>query len=895
MNTLSKYLRLLPLCWVMSYSYAQAEERSMLVLDASGSMWGKIDDKTKIVIARDALKSLIADWPADRQVGLVVYGHRSKGECNDIETILPVGKLDVQQMGKIVDGISPKGKTPLSAAVKQAAEALKYTEDKATVILLSDGKETCDMDPCALGTELETLGVDFTAHVIGFDVNTAEDQAGLKCLAENTGGKFIPAANAKELNAALQQTAQLQAAEPAPEPPKPKPEPKPEASLIVPDSATKGTVLKVELKASAGLAGHVYLYAKGKDKHITYGYAYADEQGGYKPSEVRLPITPGEYVLKWQKDDEVYAEAPLQVTDSKVSLEMPASALKGSLLKVGLKGIEGLDGHVYLYAKDKDKHITYGYVYADQQGGYKPSELRLPTTPGDYTVKWQTGRDEVLAEAPLQVVDSQISLEMPKTALKGSLLKIGLNAPDGLDGHVYLYAKGKDNYISYGYAYEDSIKGYKPAEIRLPTQLGDYEVKWLSSREELLAAADLTITDAEVTISAPEQVEPETNIEIALNGPDGLDGHVYLFAEGKDKYISYGYARADSIKGYEPAKLTMPKELGKYQLKWLTSREDFLAETSIEVVNEIKETDQPTADQPTAKPSDASTTNSSTAEAKTAPASSATNINKVPPDGVESLDEKSLTYYKELGPLQFAAYQVPLPDYPAWRLYLALYPTLDTDGVLSGYRVEAQRINVSPLVYEQVVKAYGKKIADAKLNNTAASDQFTLPFMIVQSVTAEPILEQVKQGASTIGKQACGLQAQCDQLWVDSEAEWSAEKPISLERVPWDKALNQPAALIRALAQQTHWLQKQGDVWQWVTPELPEGIDDQHPWVEVVIDNYTGNGGMVSADWIERVADDSVAQQVTRVMLEDGTESGKVYQAQRCVRGDTSKLLKVCP
>lgn len=600
MGKRGQYLGLFPLCWVMAFSYAQAEERSMLVLDASGSMWGKVEEKTKIVIARDALKSLIADWPADRQVGLVVYGHRSKGECNDIETILPVGKLDVQQMGKIVDGISPKGKTPLSAAVKQAAEALKYTEDKATVILLSDGKETCNMDPCALGTELEKLGVDFTAHVIGFDVTTIEDQAGLKCLAENTGGQFIPAANATELNAALQQTAQIKPA--APEPVKPEPA-KLEASLIAPETGLKGSLLKVELQAITGLGGYVYLYAKGKDKHISYDLVQDNKQNGYQPAELRLPTTPGDYELKWIKDKQVYAETPLKIIDSEVSLELSETAIKGSLLTVGLKGSEGLDGYLYLYAKGKDKYLTYDLVSEDKQGGYQPAELRLPTTPGDYTVKWLTSLNEVLAEAPLQIVDTQISLEMPASATKGSLLKVNLNAPDGLNGYVYLYAKGKDKYINYALVSEDKIKGYEPAEIRLPTRLGDYEVKWLSSREELLAAADLTITDAEVSLSAPEQVEPETPIEITLNGPDGLDGHVYLFAEGKDKYISYGVVHANEIKGYDPAQLTMPKTTGKYRLKWLTSREDLLAETSIEVVNEITETDKPSAPSTPVEPS----------------------------------------------------------------------------------------------------------------------------------------------------------------------------------------------------------------------------------------------------------------------------------------------------
>ncbi|RJQ79670.1 MAG: hypothetical protein C4519_10885 [Desulfobacteraceae bacterium] len=97
-----------------------------------------------------------------------------------------------------IAALNAKGKTPLSAAVQQAAKALRYTEEKATVILVSDGLETCDADPCALAMS----GVDFTVHVIGFDI-TKEEQARLRCLADKTGGLFLAAGNAQSLSDAL--------------------------------------------------------------------------------------------------------------------------------------------------------------------------------------------------------------------------------------------------------------------------------------------------------------------------------------------------------------------------------------------------------------------------------------------------------------------------------------------------------------------------------------------------------------------------------------------------------------------------------------------------------------------------------------------------------------------
>ena len=109
--------------------------------------------------------------------------------------------------------------------MKQAAEALGCTEDKATVILITDGIETCDADPCQLGTDLEAQGIDFTAHVIGFGLSDAEGQE-VACLAENTGGKYLAASDAGTLAEALTTTvAQVNEPSPVTEPAPPPPEP----------------------------------------------------------------------------------------------------------------------------------------------------------------------------------------------------------------------------------------------------------------------------------------------------------------------------------------------------------------------------------------------------------------------------------------------------------------------------------------------------------------------------------------------------------------------------------------------------------------------------------------------------------------------------------------------
>jgi len=187
---------------------AQGESGTMVVLDGSGSMWGQIDGTAKIEIARDAIGRMMADWPDGQAIGLMAYGHRREGDCNDIETLLRPGPLDRGAVQAALDAVTPRGKTPVGASVRTAADLVG---ENGSVIVVTDGFENCGADLCALGEELAGAVSGFNAHVIGFDVEDAGGQ--LACLAEATGGRYMSASDASSLTGALEQVS-----EPEPEP-----------------------------------------------------------------------------------------------------------------------------------------------------------------------------------------------------------------------------------------------------------------------------------------------------------------------------------------------------------------------------------------------------------------------------------------------------------------------------------------------------------------------------------------------------------------------------------------------------------------------------------------------------------------------------------------------------
>ncbi|MGI9450275.1 MAG: vWA domain-containing protein, partial [Geminicoccaceae bacterium] len=256
-------------------------ERAILVLDASGSMWGQIDGTPKIAIARDVIQGLLGDWSSKVELGLTVYGHREKGNCADIETLAPVGPVNAQSMMATIEGLNPKGKTPLTAAVQRAAETLKYTEERATVILVSDGEETCDLDPCEIGRALEDTGVDFTAHIISFDV-PEEETAGLRCLADQTGGVFLEASNADELKEAMSEAKEIVTEEPTID--------LGEASISAPDEVAAGSVFEVEWSGPQNHLDRLETFNEsGKNMSRT---AYIHDEEAVSPVELTAPEKP---------------------------------------------------------------------------------------------------------------------------------------------------------------------------------------------------------------------------------------------------------------------------------------------------------------------------------------------------------------------------------------------------------------------------------------------------------------------------------------------------------------------------------------------------------------------------------------------------------------------------
>lgn len=183
---------------------------TLLMLDSSGSMRGAAGGgKQKITAARESLERFVVGTPDSTKLGLLAYGHKgSSGKarkaesCASAEILAPLGEIDHRNARQVLARFEPRGYTPIAGALREAERAFAGREGaRNRIVLVSDGVETCDGDPVAAARRLKRAGIAVTVDVVGFDIAKSTDAAGLKRIADVTGGTYTGARSGRELAA----------------------------------------------------------------------------------------------------------------------------------------------------------------------------------------------------------------------------------------------------------------------------------------------------------------------------------------------------------------------------------------------------------------------------------------------------------------------------------------------------------------------------------------------------------------------------------------------------------------------------------------------------------------------------------------------------------------------
>ena len=154
------------------------DTKILFIFDGSQSMLGPWEGSRKITIARDYLSALVDSLKhLDRvQMALRVYGHRSEvppQDCNDTRLEVPFGPNNAGKIKQTLKYLRPKGTTPIAQSLAKAKHDFPpcHHNCRHVIILITDGKEACEGDPCLVSRELQKEGVILKPFIIGIGID----------------------------------------------------------------------------------------------------------------------------------------------------------------------------------------------------------------------------------------------------------------------------------------------------------------------------------------------------------------------------------------------------------------------------------------------------------------------------------------------------------------------------------------------------------------------------------------------------------------------------------------------------------------------------------------------------------------------------------------------------
>jgi len=538
---------------ISTAAVAQDNAGTVLVLDGSGSMWGQIDGVAKITIAQQSINTILDDFPQDQQLGLTLYGHRQEGSCSDIQTIVAPAAGTTSEVRTAVNNIRPLGKTPMTDAIIAAAEALDYTNQTATVILVSDGVETCNPDPCAAARRLDQAGVNFTAHVIGFDVDDPVALGQMQCIALETGGRFLRAADATELKDAIATVA----AEPETET---EALLTPDATLDAPMTAVAGATITVHWNGPAAAGDSLTIALPDTESFVNFVYVTEGE-----PAQLRMPADPGVYEIRYiyGPNDEIAATHRITVTPADATIDAPATAVAGETLLLTWSGPDNEGDYLAVGPAGSDAYINFTYLYEGN-----PAPLVMPVEPGVYELRYHEGQnDAVVFARSIEVNAADIHVDVPATAPAGDTLLLPWIGPENEGDYLAVGQVGGEGYINFVYLYEGN-----PAPLLMPIVPGEYEIRYHAGQDDtVLFTSTVNLTPVTASLEAADTVKSGETLTVTWDGP----GYEYDFV-AISSLDEEGYQSGSWSYTYEgnPLTITAPEMPGQYELRYFLGQDE---------------------------------------------------------------------------------------------------------------------------------------------------------------------------------------------------------------------------------------------------------------------------------------------------------------------------------
>lgn len=191
--------------WPSLAGAQDAAPTAILVVDGSNSMNGRIagDTAPKHVLVREALRRALPKIATGARIGLAAFGHRRTSDCTDAAMVAAPSADTAALMGEL-ERFKPRGFSPVSLALREAAAPLAAAPGSGSILLVLDDLASCRTeDPCVTATELAARNPRLTISVLGLGLNPAAVER-MTCVTNVARGRFANVQESRELDAALE-------------------------------------------------------------------------------------------------------------------------------------------------------------------------------------------------------------------------------------------------------------------------------------------------------------------------------------------------------------------------------------------------------------------------------------------------------------------------------------------------------------------------------------------------------------------------------------------------------------------------------------------------------------------------------------------------------------------
>ncbi len=530
---------------------------TLIILDASGSMNERIRGETKIVIARRAVRELVESLPDGTRLGLVAYSHR-RNSCDDIELLIPPGPLDKAAFIAAVDGLKPNGRTPVAASIEFTALALNYKNNPGSIILVSDGEETCGGDPCATARQLIQEAAGLTIHAVAFDL-TARQAKAFACVASTTGGRFLQANDAATLKDALvvavaESTVAVKDESPA--------EDLSPATITVPPEVAAGAEFQAIWSGPNNPGDYLCIVPAGAPDDAYENTSYT-RQGS--PLTLTALLEPGRVEVRYiaGRSRKVLGRASLVITPIAVILQAPDEAIAGSPLAVGFQGPSNRGDYVTIVPKSAADDVSAKY-YETSRGS--PVAATTPIQSGDAEIRYISGQGrKVLARRPLSIAPAQVTLDAPAETVAGGPFNVEWTGPNFDGDFIVITPKSA---ADTAWRQPVPTRHGSPAKLTALIEPGEAEIRYYSGEgHQVLARRAIKLTEATVTLDAPAEAVAGSELTVSWTGPNHPDDFVVIVSK---QTADGSWQRPIATRNGSPLKLTVPVEPGDGEIRYIS-------------------------------------------------------------------------------------------------------------------------------------------------------------------------------------------------------------------------------------------------------------------------------------------------------------------------------------